>query len=175
MPVSDSARTCWIAAAIAGLLVWISTSAIGSMRWYEGLVLGGLTVWILGSLLVWIACKGPAAMDGGAWQPPAAPAVATAPAPVAMAPVADAAQPLAAQEVEMAAEPDDLKRIKGIGPKLEEVLHAGGVTRFAQIAAWDDAEIDRFAELIGRMGSRIRSDDWVGQARDLAAKKGGAA
>lgn len=49
------------------------------------------------------------------------------------------------------------------------------MTRFAQIAAWDDAEIDRFAELIGRMGSRIRSDDWVGQARDLAAKKGGAA
>lgn len=65
--------------------------------------------------------------------------------------------------------PDDLKEIKGVGPKLEEFLHENGVTRFDQIAAWDEAEIDHFAELIGRMGGRIRSDDWVGQARVLAA------
>ena len=65
--------------------------------------------------------------------------------------------------------PDDLKEIKGVGPKLEEMLHEHGVTRFDQIAAWNDAEIDHYAELIGRMGGRIRSDDWVGQARTLAA------
>ena len=41
--------------------------------------------------------------------------------------------------------------------------------RFDQIAAWDDGDIDHYAELIGRMGGRIRSDDWVGQARTLAA------
>ncbi|MDP5305799.1 hypothetical protein [Paracoccus spongiarum] len=64
---------------------------------------------------------------------------------------------------------DDLKKIKGVGPKLEEVLHQHGISRFAQIAGWDDAEIDRMAEAIGRMGGRIRSDDWVGQARILAA------
>ncbi|RMC33844.1 hypothetical protein [Paracoccus alkanivorans] len=63
---------------------------------------------------------------------------------------------------------DDLKKIRGVGPKLEELLHENGVTRYAQIAEWGEAEMDHFAELIGRMGSRIRSDDWVGQARTLA-------
>lgn len=64
---------------------------------------------------------------------------------------------------------DDLKEIKGVGPALETLLHENGVTSFAQIAGWTDAEIDRHAELIGRMGSRIRSDDWVAQAKVLAA------
>lgn len=63
---------------------------------------------------------------------------------------------------------DDLKEIKGVGPKLEKLLRKQGVTRFAQIAEWGEDEKDRFAELIGRMGGRIRSDDWVGQARTLA-------
>ncbi|SIS62032.1 Predicted 5' DNA nuclease, flap endonuclease-1-like, helix-3-turn-helix (H3TH) domain [Paracoccus saliphilus] len=63
---------------------------------------------------------------------------------------------------------DDLKEIKGVGPKLEGLLREHGVTRFSQIAEWGEDEMDHFAELIGRMGSRIRSDDWVGQARTLA-------
>ncbi|MDO5606158.1 MAG: hypothetical protein Q4G25_13450 [Paracoccus sp. (in: a-proteobacteria)] len=67
-----------------------------------------------------------------------------------------------------AAAPDDLKQIKGVGPMLEGLLNDHGVTRFEQIAGWDDAEIDRHAELIGRMGGRIRSDDWVAQAQILA-------
>jgi predicted flap endonuclease-1-like 5' DNA nuclease len=65
-------------------------------------------------------------------------------------------------------QPDNLKEIKGVGPKLEETLHENGITRFAQIAAWTEADVDRFAEVIGRMGSRIRTDDWVAQARILA-------
>ncbi|WBU63190.1 hypothetical protein [Paracoccus aerodenitrificans] len=68
-----------------------------------------------------------------------------------------------------AASSDDLKEIKGIGPQLEGVLHENGVTSFSQIAGWSDADIDHFAGLIGRMGGRIRSDDWVEQARILAA------
>ena len=67
------------------------------------------------------------------------------------------------------AKPDDLKQIKGVGPKLEKLLHDNGVTQFAQVAAWSDAEIDRFADLIGSMGGRIRSDDWTQQAKTLAA------
>lgn len=66
------------------------------------------------------------------------------------------------------AAPDDLKEIKGVGPALESLLHENGVTRFAQIAAWGDAEIDDFAAKIGRNGGRIRNDDWIGQARTLA-------
>jgi predicted flap endonuclease-1-like 5' DNA nuclease len=64
---------------------------------------------------------------------------------------------------------DDLTRIKGLGPKLVEQLRALGVTSFAQIAAWDDAEIDRIDAQLGRFQGRIRRDNWPAQARLLAA------
>lgn len=64
---------------------------------------------------------------------------------------------------------DDLSQIKGLGPKLVEQLRGLGVTSFAQIAAWDDAEIDRIDARLGRFQGRIRRDDWPGQARLLAA------
>ncbi|MFW2349469.1 hypothetical protein [Qipengyuania sp.] len=63
---------------------------------------------------------------------------------------------------------DDLTRIKGLGPKLAATLHGLGVSSFAQIAAWDDAEIDRIDAELGRFQGRIRRDDWVGQAKLLA-------
>ncbi len=64
---------------------------------------------------------------------------------------------------------DDLTRIKGLGPKLADQLRALGVTRLDQIAAWDDAEIDRIDARLGRFQGRIRRDDWPAQARLLAA------
>ena len=39
---------------------------------------------------------------------------------------------------------------------------------FAQIAAWDEAEIDRVDAELGRFQGRIRRDNWVEQARFLA-------
>ncbi|WP_271078422.1 hypothetical protein [Aurantiacibacter sp. MUD61] len=63
---------------------------------------------------------------------------------------------------------DDLRRIKGLGPKLVTILHENGVTSFAQIAAWDDSDIDRMDAKLGRFQGRIRRDDWVEQARFLA-------
>ncbi|HVR91415.1 MAG TPA: hypothetical protein VHG29_10025 [Novosphingobium sp.] len=64
---------------------------------------------------------------------------------------------------------DDLLRIKGVGPKLVALLGELGVTRFAQIAAWDEAEIDRIDARLGTFEGRIRRDNWVEQARLLAA------
>lgn len=64
---------------------------------------------------------------------------------------------------------NDLRRIKGVGPKLADWLADNGVTRFAQIAAWDKATVADYAQRLGRMGGRIEADDWVGQARILAA------
>ena len=64
---------------------------------------------------------------------------------------------------------DDLKRIKGVGPKLETLLKSLGVTSFSQIAAWDDDEIDRIDAQLGAFAGRIRRDDWPAQARYLAA------
>ena len=64
---------------------------------------------------------------------------------------------------------DDLTRIKGLGPKIAMLLNEMGITRFAQIAAWDDAEVDQFDARLGRFSGRIRRDAWVEQARLLSA------
>ena len=63
--------------------------------------------------------------------------------------------------------PDNLQAIKGIGPKLAAALNATGVFRHAQIAAWDEAEVQRMDVLLASKG-RIVRDNWVGQARQLA-------
>lgn len=77
--------------------------------------------------------------------------------------VAAAARPIHQPNVS-----DDLKRIKGVGPKLEALLKSLGVTRYAQIAAWEDAEIERVDAQLGAFQGRIRRDDWPAQARLLA-------
>lgn len=63
---------------------------------------------------------------------------------------------------------DDLTRIKGLGPKIATLLHEMGITRFAQIAEWDDADIDRIDSQLGRFEGRIRRDSWVEQAKFLS-------
>jgi predicted flap endonuclease-1-like 5' DNA nuclease len=63
---------------------------------------------------------------------------------------------------------DDLTRIKGLGPKITALLGTLGVTSFAQIAAWDEAEIDRIDSQLGDFAGRIRRDNWVEQAKFLA-------
>ena len=66
--------------------------------------------------------------------------------------------------------PDDLTRIKGIGPKSVEKLHALGVFHFDQIAAWN---IDN-ARWIGAALSvpgRVERGKWIQQARELVAAK----
>lgn len=64
---------------------------------------------------------------------------------------------------------DDLALIKGLGPKLQAQLADMGITTFAQIAAWSEADIDRIDARMGRFQGRIRRDAWVDQARLLAA------
>ncbi|SES10867.1 NADH:ubiquinone oxidoreductase [Rhizobium sp. NFR03] len=62
---------------------------------------------------------------------------------------------------------DDLKKISGIGPKLEQVLKSFEVTRFSEIAAWDENDIARFDRELNVSG-RIVRDRWVEQAKVLA-------
>ena len=68
-------------------------------------------------------------------------------------------------------ERDDLKRISGIGPKLERLLHANGIFNFGQIAEWQDADIQAIDQLLPAFHGRIRREDWVGQARTLRDAK----
>jgi NADH-quinone oxidoreductase subunit E len=64
--------------------------------------------------------------------------------------------------------PDDLKRIKGIGPKFEKDLHSKGIYYFRQIAAWKAADVKMVEELIDSIPGRIKRDAWVKQAKSLA-------
>lgn len=66
---------------------------------------------------------------------------------------------------------DDLTRIKGLGPKLSALLGEFGVSTYAQIAAWSPEEIERIDAHLGRFSGRIVRDQWVEQARLLAAGK----
>lgn len=106
---------------------------------------------------------------GGATTEPAATTPAATPAPTPTPAPASAPASATPASPSAPAGGDDLTRIKGLGPKLSATLHGMGVTTFAQIAAWDDAEIDRVDAQMGRFQGRIRRDDWVGQAAMLAA------
>ena len=69
--------------------------------------------------------------------------------------------------------PDKLTRIKGIGPVNERKLHEHGIFHFEQIAAWTEADV-KAAEAYLQFDGRIAREDWIGQAKALAAKSGGA-
>jgi large subunit ribosomal protein L21 len=80
------------------------------------------------------------------------------------APVAAAKAKAAAPAVAGA---DDLKQLSGVGPALEKKLHAAGVTSFAQIAAWTDADVAAMDEKLSLKG-RIEREGWIAQAKELA-------
>ncbi|MCI4590914.1 hypothetical protein MOK15_12535 [Sphingobium sp. BYY-5] len=100
--------------------------------------------------------------------PPPAPAVAKIePEPVA-AP-APASAPVSPTITPPAAEIDDLLKLKGVGPKLNTLLIELGVTRYAQIASWSDADIAAIDAKLGNFKGRPVRDQWIDQAKYLAA------
>jgi predicted flap endonuclease-1-like 5' DNA nuclease len=64
---------------------------------------------------------------------------------------------------------DDLLRLKGVGPKLSSLLTELGVTRYAQIAGWNEADIAAIDARLGNFKGRPVRDQWVDQAKYLAA------
>jgi branched-chain amino acid transport system ATP-binding protein len=69
--------------------------------------------------------------------------------------------------------PDKLTLIKGIGPVNERKLHDHGIYHFEQIAAWTEADVKE-AEAYLDFDGRIAREDWIGQAKTLMRKTGGA-
>ena len=67
--------------------------------------------------------------------------------------------------------PDDLKRIHGIGPRLERTLNDMGITRFEQLASLKKADIERLQKKLPKFPGRVVRDNWVGQAKALAKKR----
>lgn len=62
---------------------------------------------------------------------------------------------------------DDLAKIKGLGPKSVEKLHALGVFHYDQIAAWSDDNVKWIESSIGAAG-RVTRSGWVEQAQALS-------
>jgi len=65
--------------------------------------------------------------------------------------------------------PDDLRRIKGIGPKLARRLNELGVFHYRQIAAWTPEQLALVDAQLGPFQGRPLRDQWQSQARFLAA------
>jgi len=64
--------------------------------------------------------------------------------------------------------PDDLQRMKGVGPKLAGLLQARGLTRFEQIAALTPEEVALIDTDLGTFKGRLTRDRVIDQARYLA-------
>ncbi len=62
---------------------------------------------------------------------------------------------------------DDLSEISGIGPVIVGKLNGEGITTFAQIAAWTDADVEAIEEKLSFKG-RVGREDWIAQAKELA-------
>ena len=60
--------------------------------------------------------------------------------------------------------PDELTRITGLGPTLEQKLNEAGIFHFWQIAAMSDADGEAIEEQTGSKG-RIKLDAWRDEAR----------
>lgn len=63
---------------------------------------------------------------------------------------------------------DDLKRIKGIGPKLEKLCNSLGFFHFDQIAGWNAQEVAWVDANLEGFKGRVSRDEWVKQASLLA-------
>jgi predicted flap endonuclease-1-like 5' DNA nuclease len=104
--------------------------------------------------------------NGIAPQPPvAAPVLAREPAPQA-AVMAQPSEPEPARRLR--GDPDDLKRIRGIGVLIEKKLNSMGITGYDAIANWTAGDIDRVSQSLDFKG-RIERENWVEQARILAS------
>jgi len=67
--------------------------------------------------------------------------------------------------------PDDLKKIKGIGPEMERALNDIGIFTYAQVARMTEKEYNLLDSITGRFPGRAQRDDWAGQAMLLNNKK----
>ena len=114
----------------------------------------------------------PLSADDTAADIPQAEPVDTAPPPPATEEPAEKGKP-ALLSAARDGGADDLKKIKGVGPKIEKTLHDLGVYHYDQIASWDAEAVAWVDDRLSFHG-RIEREDWVAQAKDLTAAKSGA-
>jgi NADH-quinone oxidoreductase subunit E len=165
---------------------------------FASAVIGGV-VGVIAAVILALGWREPQAGPQGVAAPTAKPAaapapVAKAPAPVAKAPAPVAKAPAPASKTPKSAPapvaespaskadgtpqflsaardggPDDLKQIKGVGPKLEKTLHEMGLFHFDQIASWGATELAWMDDNLAGFKGRASRVEWVAQAKTLAA------
>jgi predicted flap endonuclease-1-like 5' DNA nuclease len=186
-PISSTScqSGCWILAAASGLVVLAVCLFLIDMGILASIFMGAVVFIVVGLLLGWIFCSElkPLVQPNDTSAAPSAPEPAPvsepapATAPVAHAPKAEAPE---VEAVEDAVRPealsgarnggaDDLKMIKGVGPKLEIMLNELGFYHFDQIAGWSAAEVAWVNDNLAGFKGRVSRDNWVEQARKLAA------
>jgi len=149
--------------------VQLATDIGDTVKRIDGTEVPLLTPWIGGK-----KAKKPAA------KAKAAPAKAPAKAKAAAKPVKAKAASAPAPATGKAKKPrtmtaprksgaDDLKMIKGVGPKLETLVNSLGFYHFDQISKWTGDEIAWVDENLEGFKGRVSRDNWVEQAKILAA------
>lgn len=170
--------------ALCGFVAMVMLLVIGDFSWPGAVFSGGLLFAVAGLGISALICRPlPRMAHIEAARAPAHQPARPAPmaAPVAV-PVAAPVMSSAVDERPIAADgkpeflasardggPDDLKEIKGVGPKLEEMLHRMGVFHFDQIASWRAPEVAWVDDNLEGFKGRVSRDNWVDQARTLAA------
>lgn len=109
----------------------------------------------------------PKAEPAPAPAPAPAPEPAPAPSPV-MSATTGGKKPVTL-DAPKGGKPDDLKKIKGVGPKLEAMLHRMGFYHYDQVGNWTADEIAWVDENLEGFKGRVSRDGWVAQAKVLAA------
>lgn len=66
---------------------------------------------------------------------------------------------------------DDLKKINGVGPVMEQKLNQLGIYTFGQVSRMTNREYELLDNITGEFPGRAKRDDWAGQARLLAGKE----
>lgn len=64
--------------------------------------------------------------------------------------------------------PDELKRLHGVGPKVQQLLNQLGVYYFWQIAEWQPEHVRYVEQQLPQLRGRIERDEWCQQAAALA-------
>lgn len=123
-------------------------------------------------------CRDQLSAANASFEPaPRSPAAGSvAPIPMVSAAAAQAAAAMAGDDAapppsdDGSGEADDLRQIKGIGPKIAGILEELGIRRFEQIAAWTPENVAWVNDHLKFKG-RIEREKWIPQAEALIAAR----
>ncbi|MEM9349349.1 MAG: NADH:ubiquinone oxidoreductase [Pseudomonadota bacterium] len=178
----------FLMATLIGVLATVVMRFFAELSWEGSIFVGILVLLVLGVIFNIVFCRELPSLDEvkapgssastaksseAAAAPPAEKAPAPAPAPKpapAPAPAAASGEGKRPEALKQArgGKADNLKEIKGIGPKLEKLCNSLGFYHFDQIAGWTADEVAWVDENLEGFKGRVTRDEWVKQAKILA-------